>query len=175
MIVGFIADPKVDNQMGTGKTLFMTIRAKQHYDKGERIIANYGLRFPHEKADSAILMELVKNETNLNRCVLALTEMHVLLDSRTSLSKKNRVMSYLILQTRKRQVYLFYDSQDMGQVDIRLRNNTNYYVFCRKIADNLFYYRVVSRRGRLIGKYLIDGRKYYHLYDTAETVIDFAA
>lgn len=160
--------------MGTGKTLFMTVRTKQHYDKGERIIANYGLRFPHEKADSKMLMQIVESDANLQRCVLALTEVHVLLDSRESMKKRNKTLSYLILQTRKRQVYLFYDSQSLHQVEKRLRDNTDYFVFCKKVAPDLFRYRIFTNSGRRIGAFLMDGRKYYSLYDTSETVVDFA-
>jgi|ERR1041385_2249948 hypothetical protein len=175
MIIGFIGEPDNDSKMGTGKTLLMTIRVKKHADRGERIIANYGLQFKHEKANSKVLMELVESNSNLQACVLALTEVHVLLESRRSSSQRNITLSYLILQTRKRGVYLYYDSQSIHQVEKRLRDNTDYFVFCKKIAPNYFRYRVFSNSGRRIAAFVMDGRPYYQLYDTRETVVDFAS
>lgn len=161
--------------MGTGKTLFMTMRVQKHAAKGARVIANYGLNFPHEKANAALLMGLVENETSLQRCVLALTEIHVMLDARQSMKKRNITISYLILQTRKREVTLFYDSQSLQQVDVRLRQNTDYFVYCKKVAPNLFRYRIYTNSGKKVSTIFMDGRPYYGLYDTAETIVDFTA
>lgn len=176
MIIGFIADPDSDrNQMGTGKTLYMTMRAYRQYRKGARILANYGLRFPHEKVNSDMLMRLVKEDRQLHNCVLVLTEVHVLLESRRSSSDRNIAMSYLILQTRKRDVRVFYDSQDVMQVEKRLRENTDYFVFCKKLSEHWFSLRVYTRRGRKIAAFAMNGKKYYPLYDTTETTVDFTA
>lgn len=157
--------------MGGGKTLFMTSRGYRKYLAGYSVKANYGVRFPHEKLNAKSLEEM---GADLQDCVILGDEFHILIDSRDSMKKRNKTISYFILQTRKRGVHLYFTTQDEGQVDIRLRRMVDYWVYCRRIGKHHFRYRIYNRRGRKLGTLILDGRKYYRLFDTTETITDFS-
>lgn len=165
-IVGYVG-PR-----GAGKTLAMTRCA--HYLARRRkvnVMANYGIMLPHQKLDAARLVDMGED---LQRCLMLIDEAHVLIDSRNSGKARNKMVSYFITQTRKRDVVLCYTTQHVMQVDIRLRRATDYFVFCRRVGRHRFRYRVVDAlNGKHLGTVFMDGRKSYALYDTYEAVTDF--
>lgn len=153
----------------------MTIRAWKHYLRGRTVMGNYGLRFPHQVVDAE---QLAKMGHELQDAVICLDEVHVLIDSRRSVTGRNIMISYFILQTRKRGVSLFYTSQSIHQVEKRLRDNTDYIVYCERIPGTpLHSYRIWDNMNQswLNRKPLIvNASKWWHLYDTREAVLDFA-
>jgi Zonular occludens toxin (Zot) len=152
----------------------MTGRTYNRYRRGFSVMSNYGLKFPHDKLDAK---RLVHMGTDLQNCVMALDEIHVLIDSRSSMSERNKMLSYFILQTRKRNVVLFYTTQDRSQVDVRLRRNTDYFVYCKRVGKNEFLYSIHDGlTDRRIGRLLYTKKHseaVYSLYDTTETITDF--
>lgn len=161
----------VVGDMGAGKTLIMTRQGHQRFKKGCKVFANYGVRFAHEKVNAAVL---VGHDVDLQNCVILGDEFHIILDSRNSMSGGNKMISYFVLQTRKRNVHLYFTTQDEGQVDIRLRRQVDYWIYCTRVGKHYFRYRIYNRRGKLLGILTLDGRRYYRLYDTTETITDFA-
>lgn len=175
MIVGIVG------KIGSGKTLFMTFLMKKYkeYDSQKKIYSNY-----KTKISDIITFDVIKKyaEDNnpLKNCVLGIDEIQTFLDCRNSL--KNTISSYFILQTRKRNVFLLYTTQQFFNVDKRLRNNTDYLFSVKKITHrenkNKFIIRVeiiknlggdcLEETNRVF--YLKNPEKYFNLYDTYEII-----
>jgi len=85
------------------------------------------------------IIEWVKGDVQLRKAVLILDEVHVYIDSRSGMSKKNVILSYFVLQTRKRDVRLLYTTQFIDQVDKRLRQPTEVFVQCQNFDTGLRY------------------------------------
>lgn len=151
-----------------------------------KVMANYGVKFEHDKLNADRLTAM---GMDLQNCVMAIDEIHVLLDSRNSISKRNKLLTYFILQTRKRGVVLMFTTQDEGQVDLRLRRNVDFWVYCRRLRRqckscrkrqtshqqcHTFVYTCFNGlTGAKMWMRQMDGRKSYSLYDTEETITDF--
>lgn len=121
--------------VGSGKTLSMVYEGYKYYRRGLKIYANFKLNFPYEPLTYKRLNEMIQNKEQLQDAVLLLDEIHIAIDSRNSMSKKNKIISYFILQTRKRNVRLLYTTQHLHQVDRRLRDTTDILVMCDNMTN----------------------------------------
>lgn len=170
MIIGFIGS------MGSGKTLTMVKYAFTYHKSGYKVYSNIKLRFPYDEYSLQGLLDLTENNKDLKKSVLLLDEAHIFIDSRNSVSKKNKIISYFLLQTRKKGCHLFYTTQRFHQIDKRLRDNTDILIKC---------YTKTTKKGEkytlniintfkddclVTKKYLYESKKYYKLYDTYEVV-----
>ena len=126
MIVG------IAGTLGSGKTCMLTRYAYLAYEQGRRIISNYHLNFDHEYLN---IKDLFEKREQLHNCFLAIDEMQVFLDCRLSASKQNRLFSYFILQTRKRNVDLYFTTQDISMIDLRLLRHLSIYIK----MSNIYY------------------------------------
>lgn len=61
----------------------------------------------------------------LTNATICLDEAYVYADSRTAMSKENRNISILAMQSRKTNVDFYYVVQDFTMVDVRIRNNVD--------------------------------------------------
>lgn len=121
---------------GSGKTLAMTLFLYLEYKKGKKIYTNYPVNFPHEYID---VQKLVDLDEQIQNAVIAIDELHMICDSRRSSSKQNMLMSYFVLQSRHRSVNFYYTTQLDGQIDVRIRDNTDINVICQNLfidSDN---------------------------------------
>lgn len=121
--------------VGGGKTCSAVYECYLYYRAGFKIYANIKLNFPHEPLTHKRLFEMIKNKEQLQDVVMLLDEIHIALDSRSSMKKRNRIMTYFLLQTRKRNVRLLYTSQHLHQCDKRLRDTTDIITFCKNISN----------------------------------------
>lgn len=168
MIIGFVG------KMGSGKTLCMTMLAHWYYTKGSEIFANYSLKFPYKSIDYNKIKGL---DIEFQNSVLLLDEIHTFIDSRASMTNRNKAVSYFITQSRKRQLIFMYTTQRWGQVDVRMRNNTDYVFKCRKTESenkknvyiNIEMYNYDGKMRRL----KIRANPYFNLYDTTQIVNPF--
>ena len=148
---------------------------------GKRIISNMSdlnpdyFNFEFITLDD--FMNMVENNVGLNDCILLLDELHIWLDSRTSMSKRNRTISYFALQTRKEDVDLYYTTQYLIQVDIRIRNLTTHLVECytqehpvakEQLTLNIVRIRKINRM--VTQKLTFWTRLVYELYNTKEII-----
>lgn len=163
-------------KMGSGKTLMMTIFAhKYHSELGSKVYANYGLRFPFSPLR---MSDLTDFSHDLNNAVIAADEIHLFLDSRQSMSKKSRIISYFITQSRKRNLIFLYTTQNSHQVDKRLRANTDYVIECRNLSpkdaqkDVFIQYTMTDMNSGMSRTYKFKADPYFKLYDTKQ-LIDF--
>lgn len=165
---------KVIGKMGSGKTLFTTYVGFLNYAMGRRVISNYNLTFPSgypgtvETLDPEMLYEITNDE--LVDCVLLLDEIWVFMDSWLSGSKQNRLLSYLMLQSRKRDVDIFGTAQSNMQFANRFRNNVDYRITTKMHGDYLIWKLWEETTGHLIDKFSVNGAYLYDLYNTKEII-----
>lgn len=169
MIVGFIG------KMGSGKTLSMTKELHKYHLLGHTILANYGLSFDHNPVNFEQLYDIAEAQEPMSNIVLALDEIHILLDSRSGMSKASKVMTFWLNQTRKMNVKLFYTTQYLHQVDKRLRNGTDLFIFCNGMhivrndqARYVCFNEITD--GDFVKKEIFLGDRYFQLYDTNEVI-----
>lgn len=169
MIIGMIG------RMGSGKTLSLVRYAYMYYRQGYKIYSNITLEFPHTKIGLQDLIDYANANIYLDKSIVILDEAHVFLDSRASASKKNRIISFFIVLTRKMGCNLFYTTQRYHQIDKRLRDNSDIVIQCStkdykgiKFTHNLIMYMLEF--GIKTRSDLFESRKFYGLYNTRELV-----
>lgn len=187
VVVGFVGP------MRSGKTLSMTIEAYKQFLKGRKVYSNYKLSFPYEDVDDQLLGAVTKdNKTGeFDGAVVMLDEVHVYMDSRISSHKKNRLLSYFITQSGKLDSLVLWSSQYFGQVDKRLRLNTQVLFKAERLSLQGVPLRQDDKRedflvdlhrysfrddGKRLG-FFYDGtrtlkhpKKYFSLYDTKQRI-----
>ena len=162
---------------GSGKTLVMTLLLYAEYKNGRKIYTNYEVNFPHKILD---VEKLVKLDIQLQNAVIGIDELHMICDSRRSGKKQNILLSYFVLQSRHRSIDLYYTTQFNGQVDKRIRENTDINIICENLfidSDNdgnndLFRIIVQDKRSmpiRLMEK-VIYGQPVFNAYNSDHIV-----
>jgi len=157
--------------LGSGKTLLETRYAYKEHKKGKKIFANYNLNFEHTKIN---LVDLLEHKPELENSGLFMDEIYIYLDSRLSMAKRNRMLSYFVFQTRKLGVTLYFTSQHIGQVDVRLRNMIDILCLCKQtIKKDWFKIDMTDYRDFpdvRSNTFVFNGSVYYPMYDTKELV-----
>jgi hypothetical protein len=169
VIAGFIG------KMGSGKTLSMTKELLKYYNQGYTIMSNYHLNFPHEPIDFDDIFLSAQAQEQLSNVVIALDEIHIVLDSRSGMAATNKIISFWLNQTRKMGVKLFYTTQHAHQIDKRLRSATDFYVMCdgfkiNKEGKSYFVCYNEITDGDAFKKDLFVGNEYFQFYDTNQVI-----
>lgn len=160
MLVGFTGN------MGSGKTLTMTILAyviaKKHHIP---VFSNYWTEF---STGVKSWDEVYKIE----RGILLLDEAHVPFDSRAFADDHGR--THFILQTRKKNLLVFFTTQHISQVDKRIRNVCDFIVACSKRGDTLKN-QIIDYQSEKLGRKMKirQVHRFYRLYNTNELVYNF--
>jgi hypothetical protein len=166
----------ITGPIGSGKTLFMTrCIYKEKIRRPEVTIAtNYKLNKIPFKFISA--QDLFDIKAQLKDTVMGIDEFHIFLDSRAFMKPSNQQLTHFILQTRHLGVNLYFTTQDISQVDIRLRKQLDFLAYCTQtMYDGLFKVKIIDYRDVLnvrTNDFIYNGSLYYNLYDTTE-IIDF--
>lgn len=167
---------------GDGKTLLMTIFSKARVDDGDALFANYGVKIPRAHyMDLDFLRSFfdTKGEAFLHgqNATICIDEIALFIDSHDWKSKKAKIFSYFVAQTRKRGVCLFYTTQRMNMVPNRIRDNTDLIIMPRldKKTDTLHYsiieYDPDKGYGNVRKELSISNvSRFYPLYDTQERI-----
>ena len=166
--------------MGSGKTLSLCRQVYREYKKGKKVISNMHFNFPYTPLTIEMLLEYDREDTDLQDCVLVIDEAHIYLDSRTSVSKKNRIISMFLVQTRKKNVHLYYTTQYFDQVDKRLRQNSDVVTRCRtipykqvgKVLIKITYNTMMIKEefGYRTKKTFFISNPFYNMYDTNQVI-----
>lgn len=145
---------------GAGKTLFLTYLLKKYSDSDNKvkIYTNYtlkGINF-----EEINFKEIFKNDIEIKNAIVGIDEIYLIADCRTSMTKMNKLISYLLYQTRKAGVDIFYTAVSYSTIDIRLRRGTdgiffpNLYVDGKKVLNPESLTRIkmdqIIKRGCLI-------------------------
>ena len=157
----------------SGKTLVLTWLLFREYLMGKKVYVNYRVFFPHELID---VQKMVTLNIELQNAVIGIDELHMICDSRRSGKKQNILMTYFILQSRHRSVNFYYTTQFDGQVDKRIRENTDVNMVCENLYidsdddgfNDLFRIIIQDRRFRPIKfkQKILYGKPIFKLYST---------
>ncbi|KKN78730.1 hypothetical protein LCGC14_0347970 [marine sediment metagenome] len=117
----------ITGPMGSGKTTLMTaVGVLAHELDGVRIFCNYRLTgIEHTFFRPTEFADLMEAE-ELNNCIVLLDEAYLLMDSRTSGARINRLFSAFTYQARKRGVDLLVVTHHTDHIDKRIRRAMSY-------------------------------------------------
>jgi hypothetical protein len=120
VVVGLVGE------MRSGKTLMMTILLLDEYLSKKEVLSNYHLNFPHQIIDVNEMDKSIRDRKTdyFENKAIGIDEIHVFMDSRGSGQKRNKMLSYFLTQSGKLDTTIYWTSQFMRQVDVRLRLNT---------------------------------------------------
>jgi len=161
MIIGFMGD------LGSGKTLGSVVFTYYLWflsNKKLKIFSNFQLK-------NSYRIKSLNYLKRINNSILVLDELHTLIDSR--LWKYNKEIMDFFLQLRKYNDFLIFTTQHIKQVDIRLRNITQYIFYCER-HKTYFKYILIDTLYKEIKKTLILPKEkaqiFYERYNTFEKV-----
>jgi hypothetical protein len=166
----------ITGPIGSGKTLFMTrcIYKEKMRRPEVNVATNYKLNGIDFKFINA--SDLFDIKQQLKDTILGIDEFHIFLDSRSFMKPSNQQLTHFILQTRHLGVNLYFTTQDISQVDLRLRRQLDFLAYCSPTPyENYFKVKIVDYRDVLnihTNDFVYDGSPYYDLFDTTE-IIDF--
>lgn len=149
----------------------------------KKIISNNHLNFPYTHFDPQYLLEHIEDE-EIEDCIWILDEAYQMgLDSRSTSTKYNKLMSYIVAQTRKRGVDLYMCTHHIDALEKRIRRAVDVRGTCRFNKGPLEEDKAINRRrynwatvrlrdlrtgnGRRIRIY---GPAFWSLYDTTERI-----
>jgi len=160
--------------MGSGKTILASMFAYDYFTKGSEVYANYGLTFKHKPLR---MQDITNCDFDFSNALLVIDEIHLFMDSRQSGTKKNRIISYFITQSRKRNIVLIYTTQQSHQIDKRLRSNTDYFIKCENLSPkdakkDIFIKWTINDMEGHKKVFIMKADPYFELYDTHQ-MIDF--
>lgn len=174
----------IQGGLGTGKTILLTKYLLNDSLNGYNILANYNLF--NINYDDLVVENLIKNpkdttdDIQLKNCTLGIDELTVYADCRLSSSNRNIFFSYLVLQSRKRSVDLYYTTQDFSMIDKRVFKHTHIQILCNSLyneyGDIINHYKeyvILDCRDMAnisTERYIMDIRPYYDYYDTDEII-----
>ena len=165
MIVG------VQGGLGDGKTLLMTKYLVKDYQMNRNIVANYGLKIIDYTPLK--IKDLLDNKVDLQDVSVGIDEFTVFADCRRSMS--NTIITYFILQTRKRNVCLYYTTQDFSMMDKRILRHTNIFITAESIEkyDDYRQYTVIDARKRIhkVSGFTMHIPPIFKFYDTNEIIM----
>jgi hypothetical protein len=192
MIIG------IEGGISSGKTLSMVFFAiQEHREHGKKIFANFhlkgGLPYYYLTFDEFVSWsKTCENCTPYARdgtdypevcpscggrdfrdCIILIDEAHIWMDSRTSASKFNRLQTYLLLQTGKEGINLYYTTQSFGQVELRLRQRTDMLMHVRKATvdgETVHLLKVYDIPNNKKWRLVIHGKDVWEFFDTKEVV-----
>ena len=176
MIVGIVGN------RGTGKTLTMAKIGLEAIKKGKVVYSNFKFNTKKFTAEENTRLRMIDKEFFINykdmklrNCIILLDEVYVYFDSRSSATKRNRVFSYFINQTRKRGVDLYYTTQFFRQVEVRLRLNTEFFIIPSLIRERktmIVINELISFADSMktLGNEKFIGGDYFDIYDTDEII-----
>ena len=158
----------VTGGVGTGKTLLAVAAASRAAGRGVKVVSNFEIRLPG--CELLDLEKLLRGQ--YSDCLLILDEAYAYLESRLSGRAVNRALSYVLFQSRKKDLHFFLTAQVLGTVDVRFRVMADVLVLAVPNRAGFLYWIADSRTGRRRRFFLPleAARRFFPLYDTLEVV-----
>jgi len=157
MLVGIMG------KMGTGKTLSASIIASYlSRATGAPLSANYTLK-------GATPLESLNQINDTTSGIMVIDEAWLSMDSRGW--ENNIRISHWVNQTRKKKVIVFYTTQHIRQMELRVRNATDILIVCEKKPEG-HWLTFIDYQYKSIGKRFLIAKpeRFYSLYDTFEVL-----
>jgi hypothetical protein len=119
-------------ELGAGKTLALSYLAWNNWFKKQRkIFSNYNFYgFPFTP------IKTVPSLDKMKQGFFSGDELWLWLDSRTTKNEKNRIVSSILLKSRKRGITIAYTTQSIHQVEKRIRDVTDFIAYPLMSVDN---------------------------------------
>jgi len=156
---------------GSGKTLLMTILACKDYKifppNGREILSNFWLDLPNYKPVEP------EDLVNINKPTLfLLDEAYAWLESRSSQKAVSKYMSYILFQSRKRELDIVLSMQLFSTIDVRFRHMTDLLILADKtdVGFKYTFYKPALRTQTTFILPFESAQRYYGLYDTMEKI-----
>jgi hypothetical protein len=138
---------------GSGKSVGVVIFAQDFYiNKVFKVYANFSLTFG-ELLDMNRFLNF-----QYNNCVLVIDEAYGVAEAHIK-SKGNDTVSWVILQSRKKDVEIFFATQNEGDLYKRIRESAHRKVLCENMGTDkhpILRYHVTNQYDRLIANIQID-------------------
>lgn len=155
---------------GSGKTIFLTEIAVITSRTNKQIVSNYNLKLLEN-----IIPFHIKDiyDEKYRKCLILIDEAYLFADSRRSQSQSNLLLSYLALQSRKLQSDLYFALIKEFELDIRLREEIDVFIYPVFVEDLGFLYTIVDVKSKNQKQLFIPldmAKKFYKYYDTYEIV-----
>lgn len=158
-------------ELGCGKTLGLTFLAwHNHFKKARKIFSNYSLKgIPYEFVDD------VDDIDNMHNGFFAADELWLWLDSRSSHSKKNKFIGKILVKSRKRNMEIVYTTQSFFQMDVRIRNITDFIITpvmsrSERFCKLLWFTKASILINKPIKIIKFRTAPFFDMYDTSEEV-----
>ena len=153
-------------KMGSGKTLLMSMFGQYFKIQDLPVYSNYELK-------DTLPVQSTKELGSIENGVICLDEFWLSADSR--LWKDNVFMSRWIMMTRKKNLLVFYTTQNFGQIDIRIRSATDLLIFCEHLLKKkLFRFSFLSANTKTILKSFKipedKAQNFYNFYDSFKCI-----
>ena len=153
---------------GSGKTLFATTRALKSI---REVYANY--RIDIKNYNHLEVMDLVDINNSVD---IMIDEAYVWLESRISGFFLNRFLSYMLWQSRKRDIDMYLTAQKFRALDLRFREECDVIVKC-KTRTNLkkddFHFSILWIAENRVNNFTLsykDAEKIFPLFDTYQII-----
>lgn len=149
--------------VGSGKTLILTYLTTL---TNMKIVSNYHLlKLKYTEFNSLTFIE-----GKYDYALIALDEAYSLIESRQSNSIRNRLMSYIMFQQRKKNIDLVLTAQLFGSLDVRFRAMANYVIFCLGITPKGFHYVFCDMFAKTHIEFILSTEKAMQLYEEYDTL-----
>jgi hypothetical protein len=151
--------------LGSGKTLFLVINA--YYSKLP-IVSNFALDFGNREIIPFDLNKFLRKD--YSDCIILMDEAYNYLESRISATERNRIMSYFLFQSRKKNVLLYITAQLFSTLDRRYRELSDLIVVASNM-DEYFLYTIYI--GSEVNEITISKeytKLFYKMYNTKELI-----
>lgn len=178
---------------GSGKTLSCTAWAYHFWRKGFKILSNYKLFFaehlsrllnyqmdvedlesmgltPPKMWDINFFMEHMQDEEMMNTTLL-LDEAYLFMDKRNTATHMNKIFSWFVAQTRKKNVNVLVCVQNQNLIDFRLDQAATHYIKCSPLGKTgKFVNLVKNRKNGDRFTQIVNGPDYFDMYETDEMI-----
>ncbi len=153
----------VIGSLGSGKTLFLTWLAFISKNK-QKIYANYNIDIDNFQKIT------IQDLESLGKGLILIDEAYLWLDSRLSASERNRYMSKIIFQSRKRGFDIFLSAQLRGSVDLRFRGVEDIIIKADGCDEKENFHYLITDKETVKDFWIKNDviKELYDLYDTLE-------
>jgi len=153
---------------GAGKTLLATFLGLIDMKRGRPCMANYLIegdvrrsgKIMHVKSLSLSFDMLLELNENLQRCICSIDEINLWFAAIRAMSNANRIFAIFMQMLRKRQMSLYYTTQNFKWADPTIRWQTDIQIACQDLFHTIQGKEEGIRRGEFIKFIVIDRSGY---------------
>ena len=171
----------VVGRRGSGKSTILASTAEVDFSVGKTIVSNFHLSFDHRRIT---FDELLDFPEWLRDATIVFDEFQVAVGARNALRNTNKDINHFITQLRKRNLVLYYGTQNFKFMDIDVRDQTDYILYTEAVDredddNNEFKVIIVDRNdhtdstyGTVINSFIWDATELFkrNIFNTNEII-----